>query len=116
MLTKETTTMNHSLEGWAIGHHDAQDWTPWGGTTGSARAKVLAVADDFYVTLIEADAGYAGDAHEHLHPEFLYVVDGQLRTQGVELSAGDAYAAATGSVHTDFATDTGATYVLVFRL
>jgi hypothetical protein len=48
--------------------------------------------------------------------EFLYVVDGTLRTQGVDLSRGDGYAAAVGSVHTDFATTTGATYLLVFKL
>ena len=29
---------------------------------------------------------------------------------------GDAYAAAAGSVHTDFATPSGATYVLIFKL
>jgi quercetin dioxygenase-like cupin family protein len=108
--------MTHSLEGWDIGRQAERDWTPWGGSTGQARAKVLAVADDYYVTLVEADAGYSGDAHEHSHPEFLHVVDGSLRTQGVDLSQGDGYAAAPGSVHTDFATSTGATYLLVFKL
>ena len=108
--------MEHSLDGWDIGHSAERDWSPWGGTTGEARAKVLAVADDYYLTLVEAQAGYAGDAHEHAHPEFLYVIDGQVRTQGVELHAGDGYAAATGSVHSDFATATGATFVLTFRL
>jgi quercetin dioxygenase-like cupin family protein len=108
--------MNHSLDGWSIGRNDTSDWAPWGGTTGNARAKVLAVADGYYVTVVEAEAGYRGDAHEHAHPEFLYVIDGQLRTQGVELDTGDGYAAATGSVHTDFASDTGATYLLVFTL
>ena len=29
---------------------------------------------------------------------------------------GDAYAAAPGSSHTDFATETGATYLLVFKI
>ena len=66
----------HSLDGWDIGHHSERDWSPWGGTTGDARAKVLAVADDYYLTLVEAQPGYAGDAHEHAHPEFLYVIDG----------------------------------------
>jgi quercetin dioxygenase-like cupin family protein len=108
--------MDHSLEGWDIGRLAERDWTSWGGSTGKARAKVLAVADDYYVTVVEAEAGYRGDAHEHSHPEFLYVVDGSLRTQGVDLSRGDGYAAAAGSVHTDFATTTGASYLLVFKL
>ena len=89
--------MNHSLDGWDVGRHTQRDWTPWGGSTGDARAKVLAVADDYFLTLVEAQPGYSGDAHEHAYPEFLYVLDGQLRTQGVELHAGDGYAAATGS-------------------
>ena len=108
--------MNHSLDGWDIGRSDERGWTPWGGSAGKARAKVLAVADDYYLTLVEAEAGYRGDAHQHTHPEFLYVVDGSLRTQGVELAKGDGYAAATSSTHTDFATDTGATYLVTFRL
>ena len=29
---------------------------------------------------------------------------------------GDAYAAAAGSTHTDFETETGATYVVIFKL
>jgi hypothetical protein len=113
---KEHTHMEHVLDGWDIGRNAQHDWTAWGGTTGTARAKVLAVADDHYLTLVEADPGYAGDPHQHLHPEFLYVIDGHVRTQGVQLEAGDGYAAAAGSMHTDFGTDTGATYVLTFRL
>jgi quercetin dioxygenase-like cupin family protein len=108
--------MNHSLAGWDIGHNGAREWGPWSGAAGEARAKVLAVADDYYVTLVEAQPGYAGDAHEHAHPEFFYVIEGQVRTQGIELHAGDGYAAAKGSVHTDFATDTGAIYIVTFRL
>jgi anti-sigma factor ChrR (cupin superfamily) len=108
--------MNHSLDGWDIGRSDERDWSSWGGSAGTARAKVLAVADDYYVTLVEAEAGYRGDAHEHAYPEFLYVIDGALRTQGVELAKGDGYGAATGSTHTDFASDAGATYLLVFKL
>lgn len=111
----EQPTPVHSLAGWAIGHVADVDWVPWG-SRGDARAKVLAVADDFYVALVESEPGYHGDEHEHAHPEFLYVVDGELRTQGVTMTAGDAYAAATGSVHTDFATETGATYLSIFRL
>ena len=42
------------------------------------------------------------------------MVDGTLRNQGQEMKRGDAYAAAAGSSHTDFATDSGATYFLAF--
>ena len=107
--------MNAVLTGWDIGHADDIEWIPW--DTGElARAKILAVADGYHTVLVEARAGYRGGAHDHAHPEFLYVVRGALRTQGVELSAGDAYAAAAGSTHDDFVIETDATYVLTFKL
>jgi quercetin dioxygenase-like cupin family protein len=108
--------MEHSLEGWDIARFDEVDWAPWGGSGANARAKVLGRADGFHVALVEADAGYRGDPHEHAHPEFLYVVDGSVRTQGTEMVRGDAYAAAPGSSHTDFETASGATYLLIFKL
>jgi quercetin dioxygenase-like cupin family protein len=107
--------MSHSLEGWDIGRFDNIDWVPW--DTGElARAKILAVGDGFHVTLVEASAGYTGGPHEHTHPEFLYVLDGSLRTQDQEMHAGDAYVAAAGSKHTEFSVDEGATYLVVFKL
>jgi ChrR Cupin-like domain len=106
-----------SMSGWDIARSDEAEWTQWGASeTGGARAKVLARADGYMLVLIEAEPGYQGTAHEHAHPEFLYVLDGELRNQGVVMRRGDGYAAATGSFHTDFATETGATYVLVFKL
>jgi quercetin dioxygenase-like cupin family protein len=113
---REQQVVSPPLEGWSIGRHDTIDWAPWGGSTGKARAKILGIADGYYLALIEAEAGYSGDPHEHNYPEFLYVIDGSLRNQGVEMVKGDAYAAAAGSVHTDFATEEGASYALIFKL
>src|SRR5215207_2301040 len=112
---REENTVNHSTQGWDIGRFDNIDWVPWDAGD-NARAKVLAVADGFHVALVEAGAGYRGGVHEHAHPEFVYVVDGELRTQGHTMTAGDAYAATAGSTHTDFTVDSGATYLLVFKL
>ena len=111
----EQHTPHHPLAGWAIARTTDVDWVPWG-SRGDARAKVLAEADGFHVSLVEAEPGYRGDEHTHAHPEFLYVVAGELQNQGVTMVAGDAYAAAAGSRHTDFATETGATYLSIFRL
>ncbi len=61
-----TTTTSHRLEGWDIGHGDDTEWVPWG-STGDARAKVLATGDGYHVVLVEADAGYEGEAHVHEH-------------------------------------------------
>jgi hypothetical protein len=105
-----------SLEGWSIVKAAEADWVPWSGSAGEARAKVLGTADGYTVVFVEAQAGYAGSPHVHTHPEFNYVVAGTLRNQGQMMSAGDSYAAATGSSHTDFATDAGASYVVIFKL
>jgi hypothetical protein len=52
----------------------------------------------------------------HANPEFSYVVEGTVRNQGQEMKAGDGYAAATGSSHDDFATESGATYLVIFKV
>jgi len=104
-----------SLDGWDIQSADAADWVPWG-TTGDAKAKILGSADGYVVAYVQADPGYSGDPHDHAHPEFFYLIDGTVRNQGRPMAAGDGYAAAMGSTHADFATDTGATYIIIFRL
>ena len=107
--------MEHSLEGWDLGKFDEVEWSPWG-SGDNARAKVMASADGFYVSVVEAQPGYQADPHEHTYPEFIYVIEGKVRTQGRELVQGDAYAAAPGSVHTDFASETGATYLSILKI
>jgi uncharacterized protein len=104
-----------SLAGWDIGKFDEKEWVPWG-SRGDARAKVLANADGYMVVLVEAEPGYTGDPHVHDYAEFSYVVDGTVRNQGVLFKKGDGYAAAAGSTHTAFETETGATYVVIFKL
>lgn len=107
---------NHpSLDGWDIRQALDQDWIPWG-SQGNAKAKVLAEADGYTVVLVEADAGYQSGAHEHAHAEFFYLLDGTIRTQGQMITTGAAYAAAAGSTHTDFETQTASTYISIFRL
>jgi quercetin dioxygenase-like cupin family protein len=104
-----------ALDGWDIVSSEDTEWGPWGGA-GDARAKVIGSADGYMVTLVEAQPGYHGDPHVHEHPEFFHLVEGRVRNQGVEMKKGDGYAAAAGSTHTDFSTDTGATYIVIFKL
>ena len=108
-------TAPHTLEGWDIGHVADQEWVPWG-STGDARAKVVASGDGYYVVLVQAEAGYEGEPHVHDHTEFAYVLEGEVHTQGTTMGPGDAYVAAVGSHHTDFGTTTGATYLSIFKL
>ena len=105
-----------SLEGWNIVRADEADWLPWTGSAGEARAKIIGTADGYTVAFIEAQPGYQGNPHVHTHAEFNYVIDGSVRNQGQEMKAGDGYAAAAGSSHDDFATDSGATYLVIFKL
>ena len=103
-----------SFVGWDIVASEDVEWMPWGG--GNARAKVLGSADRYSVVLVEAEPGYEGTADEHEHAEFGFLVAGTVRNQGRIMVAGDAWAAAAGSTHTDFATETGATYVVIFKI
>jgi quercetin dioxygenase-like cupin family protein len=108
-------TTDIDLAGWDIVHADDAEWMPWG-SRNDARAKMLGQADGYLVMLVEAQPGYQGDAHVHEHAEFFYLIAGALRNQGQEMRAGDGYAAAQGSSHTDFATEAGATYIVIFKI
>ena len=106
--------METTNDGWDINHADELEWVPWGG--GGARAKILGNADGYVVALVEAEAGYQGTPHEHANAEFFYLVDGEVKNQGVTMRAGDGYAAAGGSRHDEFRADTPARYVSIFKL
>jgi mannose-6-phosphate isomerase-like protein (cupin superfamily) len=103
------------LTGWNIVRAADTEWAPWGGQ-GNARAKVLGTADGYFVALVEADTGYRGDPHDHTNAEFFYLLEGTIRNQGQVISAGDGYAAAAGSTHTDFVVESAARYLIIFRL
>jgi quercetin dioxygenase-like cupin family protein len=107
--------MTISLEGWDIASADKADWMPWG-TSGNARAKMLGSADGYVVMYVDAEPGYTGDPHEHSYAEFFYLISGSIQNQGQMMTAGDGYAAAAGSTHTDFSTETGATYLVIFKI
>jgi uncharacterized protein len=106
--------MEHSLTGWDIANAADVDWAPWG-SRGDAKAKLIASADGYIVVIVVAEPGYANDPHVHGFPEFVYVIDGTIHVQGHPLACGGAYAAAAGSVHSELRTDSGATYLSIFK-
>jgi uncharacterized protein len=108
--------VNPSLAGWSVERFDSVEWVPWGSRPGLARAKILGNADGYTIAFVEASPGYEGDPHVHEYPEFLHVIDGTLENQDQTMTKGDSYAAAAQSTHSQFATSTGATYVIVFKL
>lgn len=104
-----------SLSGWDINRFHDTEWVPWG-SGDNARAKMLGQADGYMVVLVEAEAGYRGDPHTHEFAEFSYVIEGAVRSQGEQLRAGDGYAAAAGSTHTDFEATSAARYLVILRI
>ena len=107
--------MEHSLTGWDIVNAADVDWAPWG-SGGDAKAKLMASAGGYNVVLVVAEPGFGTDPHVHAFPEFVFVIDGTVRVQGDVLGPGGAYAAAAESVHTELGTDSGATYLSIFKL
>jgi hypothetical protein len=106
--------MDLSLEGWSIGTADAA-WAPWGADD-KARAQVLASGDGYLLVLVEAQPSYRSMAHEHLHTEFLFVLDGVVDNQGDQMKPGGGYIAAAGSTHAGFGSERGARYLSIFKL
>ena len=96
---------------WVAGDNGSPDPAP----TDGSRTTVLGAADGLQIALVDAAPGYVWDPHVHGFPEFLFVLRGTVRTQGRALGPGDGYAAATGSSHPEFETETGATYLLISR-
>ncbi|WP_236076429.1 FAD-dependent oxidoreductase [Streptomyces coffeae] len=104
-----------SLAGWDIAAADHGEWIPWG-SCGKARARIVAQADGYHVALVEAEAGYRTDPHVHQHAEFLYLIEGRVSNQGRTITTGGAFAAAAGSVHDAFVSETPVRYVSIFKL
>ncbi len=103
--------------------HDTTGWTftdtnttPLQETPDGAKFKMVGAADGFVMVYSELSAGDSGSPHEHGAPEFLYVLEGDVTSNGVEMKAGHGYAAAAGSKHTEFASTGGCKFISVFKL
>lgn len=77
--------------------------------------KMMAAADGKVIAQFKFDAGYEGGKHHHEEPEFTYVLEGSIISNGVEMLAGHAYAAQAGTDHEEFRSETGAVVVSVFK-
>jgi len=98
-------------EGWAFADSTTIDWQPVGE---GVAMKMLGAADGRVIAMFKFEPGYVGGTHEHADAEFTYLLEGELISNGVPMAAGHAYAARTGTTHSEFRTDTGATLVSVF--
>ena len=102
-----------STEGWTFADAEAIEWQPMGD---KVAMKVLGIAGGKMIAMFRFDAGYVGGTHHHEEPEFTYVLDGDLVSQGVDMAAGHAYAVEAGTDHTEFRSETGCTIVSVFKV
>ena len=78
--------------------------------------KSLGAADGRMIATFKFDAGYVGGVHHHEEPEFSYILEGSMVSQGVQMEVGHAYAVEAGTTHDDFRTDNGCTLVSVFKI
>lgn len=78
--------------------------------------KSLAAAGGKMIATFQFQPGYVGGVHSHDEPEFTYILEGSLVSQGVLMTAGHAYGVEAGTTHDDFRTETGCTLVSVFKI
>jgi len=103
---------DHDLTGWYIKDVTGGEWMS---APDGAPFKLIGVADGLAFVLSKVDAGSRGARHVHKGPEFLYLLEGDLTVNGVEMKKGHGYAAATGSTHSEFSSQQGATFVVVLK-
>lgn len=105
--------MTDAPEGWMFADSGSVPWQPMGE---GVSMKMLATAEGKAIATFQFQPGYVGASHHHEEPEFSYILEGSLISQGVLMTAGHAYAVESGTTHDDFRTDTGCTLVSIFKL
>ena len=105
--------MTDLTAGWTFADQDAEPWMDLGL---SVEMKSLGAADGRMIALFRFAAGYVGGAHDHTDAEFSYILEGDLVSNGVTMLAGHAYATETGTTHSEFRSEGGATLVSVFAI
>lgn len=105
--------MSNAPAGWTFTDGDAMDWQVLGE---GVAMKSLGAADGKMIATFKFDAGYVGGVHHHEEPEFSYILEGSMVSQGVQMEVGHAYAVEAGTTHDDFRTENGCTLVSVFKI
>lgn len=103
--------MSEHPEGWTFTDSGEMAWQEMGP---GVAMKVLGVADGRMQAKFKFDAGYVGGTHSHADAEFSYILEGEIVSNGVLMTAGHSYAAQAGTTHSEFRTDSGCTLVSVF--
>ena len=91
---------------------------PWRPSTMASGVfvKDIAITAGWEMQLVRFEPGARFPIHTHEHPEFLFILEGELVQAGNRLGPGWASVASPGSVDADVYSDTGCIFVLVDRL
>jgi anti-sigma factor ChrR (cupin superfamily) len=93
------------------------DELPWRPSTVARGVSVkdIAITDGWEMQLVRCEPGARFPIHAHEHPEFVFVLEGELIQAGHRLGRGWASVASAGSVDEDVHSETGCLFVLVDR-
>lgn len=78
--------------------------------------KRLGKANGSAMELVRFDSGVHFPIHEHLGPEFIYLLEGDAVQNGQPLTTGCAAVAEKGTVDTDFYSPSGCIFLIVHAL
>jgi len=94
----------------------AADTIPWRPSTFAAGVfvKDLGSSDGQAMQLVRFEPGARFPRHEHVGPEFIYILQGEVIQQGRRLGPGCAAVAPADTTEDDFASETGATFLIVY--
>lgn len=99
-------------EGFRLTRHDAP-WMP--APLPGMRFKVVSAGpqQEYVMLEVELAAGAHYPEHDHLGPEDLYVLTGDLQTEGMRLGPGDVFHAESGTHHEGLRSEGGCTALLI---
>jgi len=110
--------MNNAQQaGWHFADTTAVDWQEVANELFNlpVRYKVAGAAEGFVMLLMKLPPGISSPAHTHETMEFLYVLEGSVRSNGVEMNPGHGCGSATGATHSEFTSDHGATVLVLVK-
>jgi anti-sigma factor ChrR (cupin superfamily) len=93
------------------------DSLPWRPSTFAPGVfvKDVATTDGWEMQVVRFEPGARFPVHTHEHPEFVFILEGELIQAGRRLAPGWASVASAGSVDEDVHSETGCVFVLVDR-
>jgi anti-sigma factor ChrR (cupin superfamily) len=99
--------------GFLVVRKDEGKWRPTGDRGISYKLLYADAERGTYTTLLRMEPGSRIPAHRHLGVEQCLVLEGDLRSGEIGMSAGDFNCSSAGSVHEELVTDGGALLLLV---